>query len=57
MEEKIELGKMDVRHILNAVDQALPELEMIYHEGMIKESVVEGMEKALTILKEALSKS
>lgn len=54
MEEKIELSKMDVRHMLNAVDQALPELEVMYHEGFIKESVVEGIEKTLIILKEAL---
>jgi len=54
MEERIEFKKSDVRHMLHAVDQALPELEVMYNEGFIKESVIEGMEKVLLLLKESL---
>lgn len=55
MEERVELKKVDAATVLRAMDQALPELEELCFQGDIKESIPEGITRAMHIMKEAIA--
>jgi len=55
MDKTVTLKLQDAKNILYAMDQALPELEELCHQGDIKESIPDGIEQAMAKLQEALS--
>lgn len=55
MEDTIKLTAANAKQIFYALDQALPELEELCHQGDIKESIPEAVERALHIMREAIS--
>lgn len=49
------IKRTDLQQVFHALDQALPELQEMVHEGLIHYKVVEAVERALAITKEHLS--
>ena len=55
MTELVAMKCSDLRNILYSIDQVLPDVEELCHEGIVKESLPEGLEHSIRVLKEALS--
>lgn len=55
MEKTITLKESDAKQIFYALDQALPELEELCHQGDIKDTIPEAVERALGTMREALA--
>lgn len=54
MNESIVVNKSQLLFILDSIDTAMAELEVVVHEGDVDERVTIGLDKAVSIIKEAL---
>ena len=55
MTELVTIERSDLHNILYSIYQVLPDVEELCYEGNVKESLLEGLQHAIRVLKEALS--